>query len=148
MSEYQNPTPIAVHLQQVFEEDGRYGILLIKRADNFGWALPGGYIESNIDTSSEQAAAREFREETGIFVPPGVAMWSKITPAGKLMLFNRSIVPISTLSLARWEATKEALAIHVVYEPVELCYPTHTEALSLWFALYPVDSTQRIGSPY
>lgn len=44
-----------------FDDDGR--ILLIQRADNGRWALPGGYAEIGSPPSTN--ALRELREETG-----------------------------------------------------------------------------------
>ncbi len=49
----------------VFDETGRR-ILLIRRADNDNWAVPGGYMESG--ESLTEACAREVREETGLEV--------------------------------------------------------------------------------
>lgn len=47
--------------------DGALAILLVKRVYppfKNCWALPGGYIK--VDESAEEAALREFREETGV----------------------------------------------------------------------------------
>jgi len=48
-------------------EDGR--ILLVRRADDGSWCLPGGRVEAG--ESLEAAAAREFAEETGFGVQLG-----------------------------------------------------------------------------
>ena len=58
--------PIPVVDGAVFDADGR--ILLIQRADNRLWAMPGGAIEMG-ETPAE-AAAREVREEAGVVVEP------------------------------------------------------------------------------
>lgn len=133
MTQYNNPTPIAVHLQEVKAPDGSLGIIVIKRSDNGGWALPGGYMEVGKDESAETAAAREFHEETGLVVEPGEVMGTKVTPAGKLMLFCRSKVRWEDLDLSNWQPTDEATAIDVVFQPDPLCFPTHEEALREWF---------------
>lgn len=131
MTDYSNPTPLAVHLQEV--RDGNYfGVLLIQRADNGGWALPGGYIETPLDRSAEGAAAREFREELGIIVSEGELMSSTITPAGKLLIFVRSTEAVQ-IDFAAWKPTPEVLAIRLAYVPEELCFPAHTDALRRWF---------------
>ena len=44
-----------------FHEDGR--VVLIQRADNRRWALPGGYAE--VGSTPSANGLREFREETG-----------------------------------------------------------------------------------
>jgi len=54
-------TPLTGVDTAVFDESGR--ILLIKRADNYLWAMPGGACEVG-DTPAENAA-REVWEETG-----------------------------------------------------------------------------------
>ena len=46
--------------------DDQQKILLIKRADNGMWAVPGGYMESG--ESLTEACAREVLEETGLNV--------------------------------------------------------------------------------
>lgn len=48
--------------------DDRGRILLTKNADVNSWTLPGGSIEPN--ESPKDAAIREMREETGLFVEP------------------------------------------------------------------------------
>lgn len=44
-------------------------VLLVKRADNGRWAIPGGYMEAG--ESPAEAAARELLEETGLQVRIG-----------------------------------------------------------------------------
>ena len=55
------PTPKTGCTVAAFDEAGR--AVLIQRADNGRWALPGGYAE--IGSSPAENALREFREETG-----------------------------------------------------------------------------------
>jgi ADP-ribose pyrophosphatase YjhB (NUDIX family) len=55
------PTPKTGCSVAAFDPDGR--AVLIQRADNKRWALPGGYAE--IGSSPSMNALREFREETG-----------------------------------------------------------------------------------
>lgn len=50
----------------VFRDDGR--LLLIQRADDLLWALPGGLLE--IGESPSEGARREVEEETGLSVRP------------------------------------------------------------------------------
>lgn len=55
-------TPKVGATAAVFDDDGR--ILLIERADNGKWAVPGGHAESG--ESPAETAVRELREETGL----------------------------------------------------------------------------------
>jgi ADP-ribose pyrophosphatase YjhB (NUDIX family) len=54
-------TPKAGCSVAAFDADGR--VLLIRRADDGRWAIPGGYAE--IGSTPSQNALRELREETG-----------------------------------------------------------------------------------
>lgn len=129
--QYDNPVPVAVHLQAAWS-DCKRGLVLIKRADMGVWAIPGGYIENGLDQTAEGAAAREFHEETGIFVTAGQIFQSKIIPSGKLLLFVASLHTVH-LPLRNWKPTAEATDIRVAVEPEELIFPAHTEAMKIWF---------------
>jgi len=58
------PTPFAVGDAAVFDDDGR--LLLIQRADNQHWALPGGALE--VGETPAAGVEREAFEETGVRV--------------------------------------------------------------------------------
>jgi ADP-ribose pyrophosphatase YjhB (NUDIX family) len=65
-----NPTKVRLTVSAVARrEDGDGEILLIQRADNAHWALPGGHVEPG--ESVAQAAAREVLEETGCEIEVG-----------------------------------------------------------------------------
>lgn len=50
---------------EIDKEDGRQGIVLIKRKNPpYGWALPGGFVDYG--ETLEQAAIREAKEETSL----------------------------------------------------------------------------------
>ena len=59
---FSHPTPVSVVDAAVIDENGR--ILLIKRADNKKWAMPGGALE--VGETPAEGAARETIEETGV----------------------------------------------------------------------------------
>ena len=65
-----NPTRVRLTVSAVARRDGGNGeILLIKRADNAHWGLPGGHVEPG--ESVAQAAVREVLEETGFAIEVG-----------------------------------------------------------------------------
>jgi 8-oxo-dGTP pyrophosphatase MutT (NUDIX family) len=57
-------SPKVASLVGVVDDDGR--LLVIKRADDGRWCLPGGKLD--VGESPEEAAVREAREETGVRV--------------------------------------------------------------------------------
>jgi len=65
-----NPTRVRLTVSAVATREGGNGeILLIQRADNAHWGLPGGHVEPG--ESVAQAAAREVLEETGCEIEVG-----------------------------------------------------------------------------
>ena len=65
-----NPTRVRLTVSAVARREGGNGeILLIQRADNAHWGLPGGHVEPG--ESVAQAAAREVLEETGCEIEVG-----------------------------------------------------------------------------
>ncbi len=59
---FSRPTPIAVADAAVIDTEDR--ILLIQRADNHMWAMPGGMLE--VGETPAEGAIRETLEETGV----------------------------------------------------------------------------------
>jgi len=65
-----DPTEVRLTVSAVARRDGSNGeILLIQRADNAHWGLPGGHVEPG--ESVAQATAREVLEETGCAIEVG-----------------------------------------------------------------------------
>jgi ADP-ribose pyrophosphatase YjhB (NUDIX family) len=63
---FSRPTPITVADAAVIDANGR--ILLIQRADNSKWAMPGGAID--VGETPAEGAVRETLEETGVLTKP------------------------------------------------------------------------------
>jgi ADP-ribose pyrophosphatase YjhB (NUDIX family) len=59
---FSRPTPIAAGDAAVIDDRGR--ILLVKRADNGKWAMPGGALE--VGETPAEGVVRETLEETGV----------------------------------------------------------------------------------
>ena len=62
-SVFARPTPLAVGDGAVIDDAGQ--ILLIRRADNGKWAMPGGGLE--VGETPAEGAVREVLEETGVY---------------------------------------------------------------------------------
>ncbi len=63
---FSRPTPLSTGDAAIIDEDGR--MLLIRRADNGRWAMPGGAMA--VGETPAEAVAREAFEETGMRVEP------------------------------------------------------------------------------
>lgn len=67
MKEHRNPVPTVDIIIEIQREDGKEGIVLIKRKNPpHGWAIPGGFVDYG--ESLEEAAVREAKEETSLDV--------------------------------------------------------------------------------
>ncbi len=65
VEEYRNPLPTVDVLIAMPLPDGREGVVLIKRRnDPPGWAIPGGFVEYG--ETVETTAVREMQEETSL----------------------------------------------------------------------------------
>jgi len=59
---FSRPTPLSVGDAAVIDDEGR--ILLVRRADNQKWAMPGGALE--VGETPAEGVVREALEETGV----------------------------------------------------------------------------------
>jgi 8-oxo-dGTP diphosphatase len=130
---YRNPTPVAVPIQPTTSG----GVIVVRRgiAPEIGkLCLPGGYVDYG--ETWEQAAARELREEAGVIVPSDSFRLFRVrnsTNGGVMMVLGIGKA-LDALSLPPFVPNEEATERLIVYQPTELAFSSHTEALSDWFA--------------
>ena len=94
---YRNPVPTVDVIIEVTE-----GIVLIERKNEpFGWAIPGGFVDYG--ESLEHAAARESREETGLEITELRLLGCYSDPARDKRGHN-----ISTVYVAKAQGTPRA----------------------------------------
>lgn len=87
---YRNPTPT---VDVIIELDG--GVVLIERRNEpKGWALPGGFVDEG--ERVEDAAIREAAEETGLEVSLQVLLGVYSDPARDPRQHNLSVVFVAT----------------------------------------------------
>lgn len=134
---YNNPHPVAVALLPVSDK-GRTGILIGERGIEPGlgkWGLPGGYVDE-ADPNLRSAAQRELWEETGVTVPVDEFAYLYDFNNGKQAL--SFWITARTLTLDEVEKVfvpcPECPAVGVAFEPRELAFSSHTEALLLALA--------------
>lgn len=139
---YRNPTPVSVLLLPVWASDApdemRRGILIGKRGHQPGlglWGLPGGFLE--LGESFEEGCIRELQEETGLPVDPDSLVISHSRAASngtQVLVFNEFVGTVTpSFVMKNWKPCNECPEVKIAYNPEELAFPTHTEALSNWF---------------
>ena len=133
---WSNPLPVAVVLLPVTDEDGRTGLVVVRRdIEPFRGeiALPGGFIETG--ESWTEAAIRELREETGLLAGPEEVSLFDVHSSynGHSLLVFGLLPPRRAETLPPSAPTEEATEWLVLTEPTPLCFPTHTRAMADYF---------------
>jgi 8-oxo-dGTP diphosphatase len=134
---WSNPLPVAVVLQPIEVDDGRTGILVIRRdIEPFRGelALPGGFIETG--ESWREAAIRELSEETGLGARPDeVQLFDVHSSFNGYTLLVFGLLPTRPASWLPPSAARAEVAEYLVRtEPITLCFPTHSDAMARYFA--------------
>jgi ADP-ribose pyrophosphatase YjhB (NUDIX family)/GNAT superfamily N-acetyltransferase len=142
---YRNPVP---GVGILCEKDD--GLVLIRRGHPpyvGEWALPSGYIEA--DESSEQAAVRECREETGLEIE--VKELFSVSSFRGDMLGSGIVIFYRAQALAgEPRAGDDALEVHVFSLdelPEQIPFRTHREAIARWAAMRQALPAPRIEGP-
>lgn len=135
---WDNPTPVVVVLQPVLSEDRRKGLVVIRRAipPCVGeLALPGGFLEIE---QWQTGAARELWEEGAAEIPSTMLTPFRPFPYAsssnnkRVLLFSIA-APIHIRDLPPFRPNPEVSERVLIWEPVELCFTTHTEAVRQFF---------------
>src|SRR4051812_13293546 len=133
---WSNPLPVAVVLLPVSHDDGRTGLVVVRRnIEPFRGeiALPGGFIETG--ESWREAAVRELREETDLLGEPDAVELFDVHSSfnGYSLLIFGVLPPRPVASLPPSRPNEESMEWFVLTEPTRLCFPTHTQAMADYF---------------
>jgi ADP-ribose pyrophosphatase YjhB (NUDIX family) len=135
---WSNPLPVAVVLLPVGFDDGRTGLVVVRRnIEPFRGelALPGGFIETG--ESWREAAVRELREETELPGDPGEVELFDVHSShnGYSLLIFGTLPARAAASLPPSTPNEESMEWLVITEPTRLCFPTHTQAMADFFTI-------------
>lgn len=134
---YKNPTPVAVAVIPLLDDNGLTGkhLGLVRNIPPCvgGEAFGGGFVDEG--ETIEQALSRECHEEFNIEIP--VEAWSlfksKITPTNNVLIFGK----MSGLHVNQvdWAFTNsEVQKVIMLDKNSKLCFPLHQEILDLIYA--------------
>lgn len=134
MSEYNNPTPVAVAVVAVIDGEQTLGFVGIRRKiePRIGsLVFPGGYV--NEMETAEIAAKREFEEETGISLEGDFQVINtEITPRNEMLIFCKyrgTVHPERVVSVENGEVSE----VVILARDDILGFPLHQKVFtSMW----------------
>jgi 8-oxo-dGTP pyrophosphatase MutT (NUDIX family) len=158
-TDWLNPRPIAVAITQVYDDTDpthpALGVLIGQRGiepKRGLYGLPSGWVEYT-DHNYEQAAVREQSEEvqfsqvTGSRVVPGGLLCSLPGDPGQILAFSATSVAIALSTLQYFVPNAECPAVRVAWEPEQLCFNSHTQALCEYFPVAHLRNNAPLPGP-
>jgi ADP-ribose pyrophosphatase YjhB (NUDIX family) len=146
---------VALVMMPILEEDGRTGLLMVRRgiepqAGLLG--LPGGFVEEG--ESWQEGAVRELREETGLIADVSeVALADALSaPRHVLLLFGnvkprtRGDIDHLTPEAVRDLSHGETMELVVIHQAQQLAFPLHTEMSNRFFGAFRHESDNIAGA--
>lgn len=133
---YVNPLPVVVVMLTVWDGP-KLGTLIQQRNIDpkaGGWALTGGYID--LGEAWQDAACREVLEELGLDIEAKHLKLMDVKPStikDSVLVFCQYNLVVD-MNAIHFTPNEEVRAIKVIHEPMELCFPSHTEAVQEYFS--------------
>jgi ADP-ribose pyrophosphatase YjhB (NUDIX family) len=138
---FSNPLPVVV-VMLVVQDGFKKGLLIQRRGidpEKGKWALTGGYIDDG--ETWQEAAVREVKEELDLKINPAYLALEGVTSSTKK---NNMLIMCSYQNFWDWKGyddpglrdyfqrstfipNHEVEAIDVMWEPMDLAFPAHTE---------------------
>jgi len=134
---WDNPLPVVVCVQPVHDPVAGTGIMIAQRAiaPKLGeWALLGGHMENNGETI-EEAAQREFLEETGLALGANPRITASYANGRGHVLISVEAEPISRADFQGARLCPENSAFDILRATgrIELGFPIHQTIANRWF---------------
>ncbi|MFA4845133.1 MAG: NUDIX domain-containing protein [Patescibacteria group bacterium] len=135
---WDNPTPVIAVLQPIVDDELLRGLVVIRRSIKpcIGeLALPGGFLEIE---PWQVGGARELNEEGVAEIHPEsllpFAPYPFDSPRNRRRLMIFCVAkPIHETKLPPFRPNPETSERLIIWEPTELCFATHTEAVRRFF---------------
>lgn len=125
---WRNPAPVVVMLVPLL---GLKAVLAVRRdiePDKGKLALPSGYVDWG--ETWQEAAARELKEETNLFVRPTSLRLFDITSSknkAHLLVFVQTPTVVWTNAQGDFAVNDEVSGIEAISDTSELCWETHQQ---------------------
>lgn len=132
MSQYRNPAPTVDIIIELRDRPHRPIILIERKNEPFGWAIPGGFIDYG--ESAETAAVREAEEEVGLQVELVEQFQVYSNPQRDPRKHTLSVVFIATAA-GELQAADDAKSLKIFNSweiPDNLCFD-HDQVLKDYF---------------
>jgi 8-oxo-dGTP diphosphatase len=140
---YRNPTP-TVDILLAYRDRGI--ILIERRNEPLGWALPGGFVDEG--ETVEHAAIREAKEETDLDVTLTGLFGVYSDPRRDPRQHTMSVVFLATCEAGEPSAQDDAVALRLITEmppPDELVFD-HAHILRDYFAFLETGQRPAFGA--
>lgn len=137
MESYSNPLPVVITLL-ILAQDNKRGLIIQQRGiapEVGGWALTGGYM--NEGESWQEAISREVFEELGFETSPEDFQLLEVVHSinkEQVLIMSLCTKYVTSMEEVPFVPNQEVIDLQVIYEPMTLAFPTHSDLVNKFFA--------------